>query len=313
MSTQALILGSGVSAGLAANILSRQYDLTLATILGTPSSPIPEILPRRTFFDALGVSAEEECEAVAAVAPKLETVRWVRSGDSQVRSLRSTSDYLVYEKGCLAAWLISRAKTLGVSINIDNTFQSERTLHKREVIFDCRGRKAVADDDSYVHQVLKNPATHCTYAIVRRPEKTNPGHMEVLSSVPVKGVEATLFAIPIGAFHMSIGLSYRSDISLTTSDVFVAAHAHLGLDFSVQDIHTMGTARPSVIETSTREKHRYPLGETERSTCPLYEYGVMASLSRILTFSGMRPLPESALLRPSSSEVDPHVPRELFV
>lgn len=312
MQSRKLIIGSGVTAGLAANLLESSQESDLIWANDAMMSPIPELLPRRVFFDALGAGQEEEELAVAEVAPGLQEVVWIEGGERITRRLVSTDEFLIYDKGRLAGWLRRRAIAAGIApLMLDSSGQMT-DFGNYQLVLDCRGCYAVAEDPKYKIVREAQARTSCTYAILNRPETVASNQMVFWSVTNSDGILQTFFAVPIGGGGMSVGCSHRSTIQMDVHMVLAAAR-DFGIPVSVEHIRFSGQAVPHIDTAMTLTANIKPIGEAARRSCPLTEYGVMVALSQLLQLTGKQGLPASALLRPTHSQIDPHIPLELFL
>ena len=311
MRPRKLILGSGVAAGLAANLLGDSHDVCIAWLRNAATSPIPELLPRRAFFDALGVTKAEETLAIAEVTPRLKAVTWDNGGISISRSLESTDAFLVYEKGRLAAWLRKRAMAAGTQTVMLDTTSKIMDFGGYDFVLDCRGSRSVAEDLGYEVTQEAQARTCCTYAILNRPESVAADQMVFWSVLNEDRVQRTLFCVPVGEESISVGCSYSPTIRMNVNDVLEAA-CDFGLSLSTQHIQFTGEAAPHLVTAKALDPRVTPVGDASRSSCPLTEYGTMAALSQLLRLRGEPDLPLSVLMRPTHCQIDPHIPLELF-
>lgn len=311
MQHRKLIIGSGVTAGLAANLLENRYKTDLVWANDAVMSPIPELLPRQVFFDALGIGKEEEELAVAEVAPSLQEVIWIDGEERTTRHLVSTNEFLVYDKGRLAAWLRRRAIAAGIESVVLDKFGQMTDFSNYQLVLDCRGFDAVAEDPKYKIVREIQARTSCTYAIINRPETVASNQMVFWSVTNSDGMLQTFFAVPIGGGGMSVGCSHSSTIQMDIHMVLATAR-DFGIPASVENIRFSGIAVPHIDTARTLIENIKPIGESARRSCPLTEYGVMVALSQLLQLIGKQGLPTSALLRPTHNQIDPHIPLELF-
>jgi len=312
MRSRKLIIGSGITAGLAANLLEKSQESDLVWANDAMMSPIPELLPRRVFFDALEARQEEEELAVAEVAPSLQEVVWLEGRKRIHRRLVSTDEFLIYDKSRLANWLRRRAITAGiVPIMLDGCDQTT-DFGNYQLVIDCRGYNAVAEDPKYKVTREAQARTACTYAILNRPETVAPNQMLFWSVTNIDGMLQTFFTIPIGDSRISVGCSHRPTVQMDVHMVLASAR-DFGIPVSVEHISFSGKAVPHIDTVMTVTANIKPIGEAARRSCPLTEYGVMIALSQLLQLSGKQCLPTSSLLRPTHSQIDPHIPLELFL
>lgn len=312
MKPRQLILGSGVTAGLAANLLSTSYDTRLVWSHDVMISPIPELLPRRIFFDALGVTKDEEALAVAEVAPRLQEVIWIDDGVRSSRPLVSTDTFLVYEKSRLAAWLRWRSIAAGIESEMLGKPSKITDFDNYQLVLDCRGCYAVAEDPNYEITREAQARTHCTYAILDHPETVSTNQMVFWSNTNSNGMLQTFFCVPVGNDAISVGCSYSPTMQVDINTVLAAAR-DFGLSVSTEHVRFSGKAIPHIDTATALTARVTPIGEAARRSCSLTEYGVIAALSQLLQLVGKPSLPPTALLRPTHSQIDPHIPLELFL
>lgn len=313
MQSRKLIIGSGVAAGLAANLLESSQEWEIIWANDAMMSPIPELLPRRVFFDTLGVKQEEEEIAVTEVAPSLQEVALIEGKERITRYLASTDEYLIYDKSRLAKWLRRRAITAGIIPVMLDSCSQITNLNNYQFVLDCRGFQAVADDSKYKIVREAQARTSCIYAIIDQPETIASNQM-VFWSVTNSDDEIlqTFFCVPIGGAKISIGCSHRPSIKMDIHTVLAAAR-DFGIPVSVKNIYFSGQAVPHIDTATTHMENIKPIGEAARRSCPLIEYGTMIALSQLLQLTGKQGLPTSTLLRPSHNQIDPHIPVELFL
>lgn len=312
MRPRKLILGSGVTAGLAANLLRDSHNICMAWLRHAQASPIPELLPRRAFFDALGVTQADEAVAIADVAPRVEEVVWVDRGTLVTRKLVSTDAFLVYEKGRLTAWLRERAMAAGIEAIVLDTPNQTVDPGGYDLVLDCRGSHAVFEDSGYEITPLAPTLTRCTYAILNRPESIAADQI-VFWSLPMRDkAQRMFFCIPVGDGLMSVGCSYSPTLRMDVDAVLEVAHG-VGLPVTAGQIRSAGEAAPHRVSAKARDPRVIPIGDAARSCCPMTEYGTMAALSHLLQLCHEPALPASALMRPIHCQIDPHIPLELFL
>jgi hypothetical protein len=309
MRSRRLILGSGIAAGLAANlsVAGQQTDLFWRT--DARMSPIPELVPRRAFFDALGAGEEEEGIAISEVAPAITDLVWIDGGERIARRLASNDDFLVYDKGRLATWLRQRAHAaqwVRFAPNLPANLQDYAS------VLDCRGSEAVSCDTNYRVVRQAQSRTACTYAILARPVTVAPARMVFWSVTDSFGALQTFFAVPVGGDAISIGCSHSAATPMDVDTVLAAARA-FGMPVALEQVRFFGHAVPHIDTAMSLAENVSPIGEAARRSCPLKEYGVMVALSQLLQLAGKPALPASALSRPTHSQIDPHLPLELFL
>jgi len=309
MGSRRLIIGSGIAAGLAANLSAVGQPTDLYCRADARVSHIPELLPRRAFFDALGGGEEEEGTAVTEVAPAITDLVWIDSGERITRRLVSNDDFLVYDKGRLARWLLQRAhaaQLVSITPNLPANLQDYAS------VLDCRGSEAVFCDTNYRVVRQAQARTACTYAILARPVTVAPSRMLFWSRTDGDGALQTFFAVPVGGDAISIGCSHSVSTPMEVETVLAAARA-FGMPVALEQVRFSGHAVPHIDTAMSLAKNIRPIGEAARRSCPLKEYGVMVALSQLLQLAGRPALPASALSRPTHSQIDPHLPLELFL
>jgi hypothetical protein len=309
MGSRRLIIGSGIAAGLAANLSAVGQPTDLYCRADARVSHIPELLPRRAFFDALGGGEEEEGTDVTEVAPAITDLVWIDSGERITRRLVSNDDFLVYDKGRLARWLLQRAhaaQLVSITPNLPANLQDYAS------VLDCRGSEAVFCDTNYRVVRQAQARTACTYAILARPVTVAPSRMLFWSRTDGDGALQTFFAVPVGGDAISIGCSHSVSTPMEVETVLAAARA-FGMPVALEQVRFSGHAVPHIDTAMSLAKNIRPIGEAARRSCPLKEYGVMVALSQLLQLAGRPALPASALSRPTHSQIDPHLPLELFL
>ncbi|NMZ00009.1 hypothetical protein HBO04_07755 [Pseudomonas proteolytica] len=309
-----LIVGSGLTAGLAANLLCDVHELSLSFLPFAKFSSMPEILPRRAFFDALELSRAEEAAVISKVSTSAREVVWNDGNVSAQRSLESTDDFFIYDKGLLASWLLDRAIQRGVhaikSHAQSSTIQEE--CKNFDAVLDCRGAGAVAKDPGYTIRQETLSSTYCTYAIIKRPKSMSNDHLVFWSVLNEYGLQRTFFAMPCGTELTSVGGSYCEGDQLDIT-ALLDMMCSLGYPLTPSDVKLTANVAPHRFSCSHSHPKIIPLGDAARSTCPLTEYGVMSALSQLLQLRGDNGLLPSVIRRPASSQIDPHIPVELFL
>jgi hypothetical protein len=309
MRSRRLIIGSGIAAGLSANLPAESQQTDLVWKADARMSPIPELVPRRAFFDGLGVGEEEEGIAVSDVASAITDLVWIDGGERITRRLASNDDFLVYDKGRLATWLRQRALAAQlVSVAPDLA----ANLQDYASVLDCRGSEAVSCDKNYRVVRQAQARTACTYVILARPLTVAPAHMVFWSVTDSDGALQTFFAVPVGGDAISIGCSHSAATPMEVDTVLAAARA-FGMPVALEQVRFSGHAVPHIDTAMSLAENVRPIGEAARRSCPLTEYGVMVALSQLLQLAGKPALPASALSRPTHSQIDPHLPREFFL
>ncbi|BEM44793.1 hypothetical protein SMTE5_32570 [Serratia marcescens] len=301
------IVGGGVTAGMAARLLAPLGETTLIQP-GTPhASGMPEIVPRRPFFSALGERGEDEW--VAAMAPSLTEVSWRKGARVRTVRLASTEDFLVYDKTRLARLLLDGAS---VARRITGEVGEIAELQGFDRVFDCRGARAVKNDPAYQHQVVHSARTACRYLVVSVSPKGHDGVMRFWAETAPGGNRRTFFRVPVGRGRVSLGCSCFPDDLLSDDELHAALEQQEGARVSPEAVLFSGAAVPQPLAMHCRIPHVTPLGDAGATPCPLTEYGVLKALSQIMALAGGESLPEAALRRTPNEEVDPHLPQELF-
>jgi len=309
MRPELAIVGGGVTAGLAAYMLSSQCNVVLFRPHKVTASPIPEIVPRRAFFDCAGIPASIEAEVVTATASYVTEVHWVDGKRTRRCSLRSDADYFIYDKGKLASWLVERAY---ISDVVENEVTAIDQIEGFGTVLDCRGWQAVSNDPSYVVEKVADPVTRCSYVIATRPEHLASNVMHYWSGDEYNAAEnMTFFTVPVGSSKMSLGCSYSPELDVSHADIVESAR-RFGIDVSETDIGFVGTATPYRTIARCALSHVRPLGDARSLSCPLTEYGTMKALSHISEMKGSGRLSDRFMQRPMSQQIDPHIPMELF-
>ncbi|EBH0780614.1 hypothetical protein FJ875_09965 [Salmonella enterica] len=304
MQQRIAIVGGGVTAGMAACLLAPLGETTLIQPGVVPASGMPEIVPRQPFFTVFGKG--EESEWIARIAPRLTGVSW-RSG-TNVRSIQlaSTDDFLVYDKGRLAALLLDNAP---VTRRIINEVTEISELKGFERIFDCRGARAVKNDPAYQYKNVRAAHTACRYIVASSPSENYGGVMRFWTEIAPGGKQRTFFQIPVNGERVSLGCSCSPDDLLSDAELRATIEQKGMLP---EDVLFSGAVVPQPCTMQCSIAHVTPLGDASALPCPLTEYGVLKALSQIVVLSGGKPLPESTLRRSLSENVDPHLPQELF-
>ncbi|GBQ09292.1 hypothetical protein [Swaminathania salitolerans] len=302
------IVGGGVAAGLAASMLSRNNDVVLFRPSRLNASPIPEIVPRRVFFERAFLSRRAEDRIIQAAETPVRSVTWRKSGGTRTRRLRTDSRYLVYDKGRLAKALLEEICLLDLAEKDVPEIGAVTGFH---TVLDCRGAKAVQADPAYRTEMRGYARTRCRYMLAERPDYLDPATMEFWSETTALGHRRTFYIVPVGDCTVSLGCSSHPSDPVGHEELMLAARA-AGVEIAETAIRVLGEAEPRPTVTRKRLSQVYPLGDANGLPCPLTEYGTLKALSQLAVMCGGQSLPHDVLARPISSEVDPHIPMELF-
>lgn len=300
------IVGGGVAAGMAARLLAPLGEATLIQPGAAPASGMPEIVPRRPFFTALG--EDKENEWVAEIAPRLTEVSW-RSG-TNMRSIRlaSTDDFLVYDKGRLAALLLD---SVPVARRIIGEVAEIAELKGFDRVFDCRGARAVKNDPAYQYREIHSARTACRYLVTFASPENYGDVMQFWTEIAPSGKQRTFFQIPVSGERVSLGCSCFPDDLLSDAELHKAMEKE-GVMPLPEAVLFSGAVVPQPSTMQCSIAHVTPLGDAYALPCPLTEYGMLKALSQIVVLAGGKPMSECVLLRSLSESVDPHLPQELF-
>jgi hypothetical protein len=265
-------------------------------------------VPRRAFFDALGVDRDVEERVVNASATPLARVVVERGTHRAARPLTSTDATFVYDKGRLASALFEAAapfrRCAGEPVRPEALIGFDRVL-------DCRGAKATLNDPIYTVISALPARTRCVYLIADRPREIDPDAMRAWSADAGPEKPRTAFMVPFVDGRMSFGCSSRPHDVL--GQEFLRREAdRLSLWSMGSAVHFQGEAMPAPTTVISRVATVIPIGDTRSLSCPLNTYGVLRALSDALVVAGRAPLPVPMTLRPLADEIDPHVPVELF-
>lgn len=218
------VVGGGVTAGLAAYMLSGHNEVHLFSPLSAVASPIPEIAPRRIFFDALGCSESIEHELVQYASPTVTEAIWHEHGKDRLCRMESTDSYFVFDKGRLAKWLFNAAAVCHVQ---DTTVRRIADIEGYDVVLDCRGSKVVTEDPDSISEPLGIPCTRCVDVIAARPDEVSSHRMQFWTESDKSPTGSlTFFMIPMGHANLSLGYSVDPSVELTHADVCRAADQH---------------------------------------------------------------------------------------
>lgn len=302
------ILGNGISAGLLAYLLSPKNKITVLKGKNHMFSPIPEILPRDTFFNALGMNHHEQNKVIENTKSHLTDFILNRNNAENKISICSNDKYYIYDKEKLADYLISNSNVEDIQFqNIEDV----KSLENYDLIFDCRGKRSIMDDPSYHTRIIFPARTKCSYIIAECPEASIESTMTFWTdSNKYLKYKKTFFTIPLKNHKMSIGCSYNPNHFIHHQDLLEMASGH-GIKIFEDQIFTSGEALPNILKSSTNLKNVIPIGESSESSCPLTEYGVLKSLNQIYKVLGNQFSPISIKRHFNNSEIDPHIPMEL--
>ncbi|SMB45849.1 hypothetical protein SPRA44_600088 [Serratia proteamaculans] len=306
MQQRIAIVGGGIAAGLAARLLAPLGTITLIQPVNFVASSMPEIVPRQAFFEALALP--QEAEWVAAIAPSATQVIWRNGTETYEADLASTDDFLIYDKGRLAARLLDSAP---VFQRIQSDVAEIAEVEGFDRVFDCRGAKAVKADPSYQYKKVSPARTACRYVVASTQLAANDRVMHFWSETTVSGKKRTFFQIPLGGNRVSLGCSCIPDDLISSANLYATA-AKEGWALSIDSVMFSGVVVPQPCEMTCVLTHVTPLGDADALSCPLGEYGTLKTLSQIITIVGGKPLAAASLQRPLNGEVDPHMPQELF-
>lgn len=302
------IVGGGVTAGLAASMLSQTNDVVLFQPSSLNASPIPEIVPRRVFFERAFLSPRAEDRIIQAAETPVQWVTWRKSGGTQKHRLGTNSRYLVYDKGRLARALLDETRLLDL---VERDVPEIGAITGFHAVLDCRGAKAVQADPAYQTEMRGDARTRCRYVIAERPDHLDPATMEFWSETTTTGDRRTFYIVPVGQHMVSLGCSSHPSDVVEHEELMQAARA-AGVEIAETAIRFLGEVEPRPTITRKRLSQVRPLGDANGLPCPLTEYGTLKALSQLAVICGGQSLPRDVLARPISREVDPHIPMELF-
>lgn len=303
------ILGNGISAGLLAYFLSSKNKITLIKDKEYISSPIPEILPRHIFFNALGMNNYEQTKIIEKTKSHLTYFILNKNNIENKISMCSNDKYYIYDKGKLADYLISKSKIEDVQYQ---SIKDINTLENHDLIFDCRGKNSILEDPNYQTRILFPARTKCSYMIVSNTKSSCENIMNFwVDNGEYANYKRTFFVIPIGNNKISIGCSYHPNMFIYRQELLKMASSH-GIQVLEDHIFTSGEALPSILKSSTHLKNVIPIGESYESSCPLTEYGVLKVLNQIYKVLGNPFIPVPIKRQFTDSEIDPHIPMELL-
>ncbi|QDW31679.1 hypothetical protein FFE93_000475 [Yersinia sp. KBS0713] len=300
------IVGSGVTAGLAANFLAPLGEITLFQSPNPFASGIPEIVPRRAFFDAFSTIDEEE--VITQAAPVIRRVLWQHDEKLHRTQLASNEEYFVYDKGRLATFM---AECIPAAQRVKQEVTNIADLDGFDRIFDCRGAKSVINDPAYQSHFMHSARTACRYLVVHSLPYGDREEMCFWSENTDGGSRRTFFMIPVGNDRVSLGCScLPSDV--ISADELLVAMAAKGITVTRENIIFSGCAEPEGRAMTCSFSHVMLLGDTYSLSCPLGEYGTLKALSQIREITGATALPRQLFKRHRNGEIDPHLPQELF-
>ncbi|MBT0720287.1 hypothetical protein HGT70_03175 [Rosenbergiella collisarenosi] len=306
MRSKIAIVGSGITAGLATSFLAPFFDVSLFQSPKPFASGIPEIVPRRAFFDA--ISSLNEAETIIQTAPAIQWVLWQHDDRSQQVRLTSNEAYFVYDKGRLAAFL---AESIPVAQCVKQEVANIADLVGFDRVFDCRGSKSVMNDPAYQSHTMHPARTACRYLVVSSLSGKDRDEMCFWSENTSGGVRRTFFMIPVGNDRVSLGCSCLPSDVISTAELLMAMMGK-GINVTPESIIFSGCAEPEALAMTCSVGHVTPLGDAGYLSCPLSEYGMLKALSQIREVTGATTLSRHLLKRPKNDEIDPHLPQELF-
>ncbi|MFK7874168.1 MAG: hypothetical protein AB8B71_00090 [Paracoccaceae bacterium] len=305
MQSRIAIVGSGVTAGLAAHMLGSKGHVSLFQNKQASASPIPEIVPRRLFFDTLGVSCAQEEAIVEAAKTPIKIARWATSQGVFSKQMATTSQYFVYDKGRLAKQLLASAK---IARHPSAAVETITDVQDFSAVVDCRGTVALANDVTYHTTTIAPAQTKCVYVIAQQPDDWPTDTMMFWDDGPLR----TYFSVPVGDSTVSFGCSHAPQLVVQQDELLTMA-ARFGLAIDPDSVIFSGTADPARTVSKPISNLVTPIGEAATRSCPLSEYGTLRAMSQIKVFMGEPGLEGTAFDRPKHSEVDPHIPLELFL
>lgn len=304
------ILGNGISAGLLAYLLAPKNEVTILKNRNYMFSPIPEILPREIFFNALGLNSDEQNTIIENTKSHLTNfILNINNLENKI-SINSNEKYYIYDKEKLANYLLSTSNIEDIRYQ---SIEDIKALDNFDLIFDCRGKKSLINDPNYHTRIILPARTKCSYIIAECPEKTLENTMSFWKKNNKNlDYKKTFFAIPIGNNKISIGCSFNPNQSINHQDILKMASSHK-INILEDKIFALGEAIPNILKSSTNLKNVIPIGESNESSCPLTEYGVLKSLNQIYKVLGNQFIPLSIKRQFNNTEIDPHIPMELFI
>lgn len=307
MSRKIAIVGSGISAGLAAHLLADQGEITWFQSPQPFSSGIAEIVRRRPFFAAL--ASFNEAETVNEAAPDCHQILWHHHAyGTRRRQLASTEKCFVYDKGRLAA-LLTRHASVARCVTQEVPHIAGLTGFDR--VFDCRGARAVLDDPSYRSRLLQGARTACRYLVLSQAAGDAGSECRFWSERAANGSRRTFFSIPLPGNRLSLGCSCLPG-ELISADQLRVAMAARGIVVRSEAVLVSGCAQPGQRQMFCDLDNVTPLGDARQLPCPLNQYGTLNALSHIREAAGNGLLPALLTARPNHGDIDPHLPQELF-
>lgn len=300
------IVGGGITAGLAANIMGTLGKIKLFHSDIRQVSMIPEIVPRRAFFDSL--CNFDEKTFITRAAPVIRSVIWQKNGQLLKTQLESNNEYFVYDKSYLAALMTEH---LAESQHVKKEVVNIAELNDFDLIFDCRGQNALIKDPSYQTELLYPARTACRYFMFTSLHSTYVDDMCFWSEKSDGGIERTFFNISVGNKKVIVGCSFLPSNAISDSEIFKVITIK-GIHLEMANMIFNGYAEPKGKVMKCALGHVIPLGDSYSLACPLKEYGTLKALSQLIDLVGGRSLLPHIYTRHNKSDIDPHLPQELF-
>lgn len=300
------VVGNGISAGLLTYLLSHKNQITLFQDKDYMYSSIPEILPRNYFFETLGLNKNDQLKIIDSTKSHITDFMISQNNLCNLHSMITNDSFYIFDQKKLSNFLISSSILKEIKYEKINNINF---LKKFDLIFDCRGKKAILNDSNYNTRIILPAKTKCSYIILKSNKDFLNTRMLFWKN-HLKNKQ-TFFVIPTGFNKVSIGCSYNPNQYLNNDNLIEIASQY-GFEISNNQIISSGEALPSILKSSTTIKNVIPVGEAYESSCPLTEYGILKSLNQIFKIVGnpFIPLP---IKRPvKNTEIDPHIPMELF-
>ncbi|GAA4666758.1 hypothetical protein [Bartonella pachyuromydis] len=307
MCCKVAVLGGGISAGITLKFITHQENVTLFRSPQFIDNSIPELVPRKLFFELIG---KEFCEVeiISTSAPRQSFVEWNCYNKTLNTKLSSTEQFFVYDKIQLARYLIENCKKKQI---VEREIHSVSELQGFDKIYDCRGSQSISKDSAYSIVTSKPAKTSSRYIIFTL---SSPSQMDVCqfwSKESFSGLRRTFFRIPIGKNKISIGCSSIPSDPVTEKELWDFLKS-VDINLTKAKIYHHGIANPNRYERVCILPHVIPLGDAKKSPCPLTEYGVLSAISNIRATFGHTELSSKLLMKHKKDEVDPHLPLELF-
>ncbi|MGB9037253.1 MAG: hypothetical protein WCC23_01940 [Acinetobacter calcoaceticus] len=300
------VVGNGISAGLLTYLLSHKNKITLFQDKDYIYSSIPEIIPRKYFFETLGLNNNDQLKIIDSTKSHITDFMISQNNSCNLHSMITNDSFYVFDKEKLSSFLISSSTLKDIKYE---KITDINLLKKFDLIFDCRGKKAILNDSNYNTRIILPAKTKCSYIILKSDKNFLNTRMSFWKN-HLKNKQ-TFFVIPTGINKFSIGCSYNPNQYLNNDNLIEIASQY-GFEISNNQIISSGEALPSILKSSTTIKNVIPVGEAYESSCPLTEYGVLKSLNQIFKIVG-NPFIQLPIKRPvNNTEIDPHIPMELF-